>query len=88
MKTFKAEIPANDPEAMKEFQGMMDGLSLATIKYEQEVENELGVTPEYAMAIVYLRTRSRHTPEMEQRLVDMCRRGESCPDGVFNGEWR
>jgi hypothetical protein len=88
MTTFKIDIPFDNPEAMKEFQGMMDGLAITTLEYEKKVEDELGVTPEYAMAIVYLRTRSGHTPEMEQRLIDMCRCGKQCPDSVFNGEWR
>lgn len=47
--------------------------------YEQEIASlikELGITRACAIDVLYLRTRVRHTPELEEELIALHRSGE------------
>lgn len=53
-----------------------------------EVEREFGVSPNTADAIVYLRSRSRWTPQKEVELIERDRAGNPIPLGkVLSGEF-
>lgn len=40
-----------------------------------QVMSDLDVSESCALDVVYLRTRSRHTPELEQRLIELHQKG-------------
>jgi hypothetical protein len=75
MQTFSMQVPINDPEKMKEFQELMNRLNDETNAYTLALAKELGVSDACAMDIVYLRTRSRHTPQLEQKLIELYAKG-------------
>lgn len=81
MQTFCIEIPVNDTEKMIEFQDVMDSVQNATVDYIRQLAKELDVTEACATDIYYLRTRSRHTEELEQKLIQMYRDGN--PPSIF-----
>lgn len=80
MGTFVVEIPVGDPEAMQVFNDFMDQVNQSNVNEIHRIEEELRVTEQYAAAIWYLRTRSRHTPELEQQLINMCNEGIPAPN--------
>lgn len=60
----------------------------ATVEYEKQLAKKLGVSETCVGMICYIRTRSRYTPEMEQRLIDMDKKGEAIPvNDILSGEW-
>lgn len=69
METFVAEIPLNDPSKMDEFQDMMNAIHDETTQYIKNLATELNVSEQCAADVWYLRTRSRHTPELERKLI-------------------
>ncbi len=75
MQTFVAEIPLNDPAKMEEFQQVMNAIHDETNEYIQNLAKELGVSEGCAADVWYLRTRSRHTPELEQILIELHKAG-------------
>ena len=75
MDSFSVEIPFNDPEAMEQFQEMMDSVHDS---YGEEIENirtTLGLSDACAMDVFYLRSRSRWTQELEDQLIALHRAG-------------
>lgn len=48
--------------------------------YIVKLSQELNVSNKYASAIWYLRTRSRWTQELEDKLVQMCKDNEPVPN--------
>lgn len=69
MQTFVAEIPVNDPEKMQEFQEVMNDYHKEVNDYIGKLAKELGVADMQAGDIWYLRSRSRWTQELENRIV-------------------
>lgn len=58
---------------------------------EKQLAQELGVPQECAAAVLYLRTRSRWTPDMEARLIESYKNPALKPvplADVLSGEWR
>lgn len=70
----------NNKEKMDAFQELMNAGMDETVKEIERVAEELKVNDSFASAIVYLRTRSRWTQELENKLVEMAKAGESCPN--------
>ncbi len=58
-------------------QQMMDATAEHHINEEAKLVRELGVSEECAADISYLRTRSRHTPELEERLIREHKEGKT-----------
>lgn len=75
MKPFCVKIPHDDPDAMDQFQKAMDSLADDTNEYINEVAKELGVSFKCASDVWYLRGRSRHTPELELKLIELHKAG-------------
>lgn len=70
--------PANlaDPALMDDVQKLLDCEQEHYKQEIQRVEKELSVSTFCAMDIVYLRTRSRWTPELEKLLIEEHREGK------------
>jgi hypothetical protein len=66
---FEIQIPVNDSEKMKQFQEFMDVVHDETNNYIQNLAKELGVSDMQAGDIWYLRSRSRWTQKLENRIV-------------------
>lgn len=76
METFCIEMPSmDDKEAWENFQKFMDFLYDEHVAYEKQLSSELGISEECARDVVYLRTRSRHTPELEEELIALHKAG-------------
>jgi len=69
MSAFCVEVPLDDPKAMEEFQAMMDALWDEHNDYVRSLAKELTVSEACAADVVYLRSRSRHTNELERELI-------------------
>ena len=69
LQTVCIEIPANDPQAMEQFQKVMDAIHEDTNDYIQQMAKEMNISQACAMDVWYLRSRSRHTPELEAELI-------------------
>lgn len=74
-KTFCVEIPVDDQEAMAEFQTAMDSHNNEVNKYIEDLAKELDVSEDIAQEVYYLRTRSRHTLQLEKDLIDLLKAG-------------
>jgi len=85
MTSFSCEIPLEDEKKMQEFQEMMDQLTQETVIYERKLAEELGVPVAQVGNIVYLRTRSRWSQELEDRLVKAYKSGAT-DISVLSGE--
>lgn len=84
-RAFSTEIPINDPEAMTKFQETMDQHAEATNKHIDALGVELGISNQDAGSVYLLRTRSRWTQSLENRLVAAFKAGHG--DKIFvNGE--
>lgn len=71
-----------------EMQRLMDASADFVEQAERDVMADYGVSDSTAAAIVYLRTRSRHTPAKEQELVDRDKAGNPIPLGeVLSGDF-
>lgn len=51
-----------------------------------QAEKELGINKEYAAAVVYLRTKPYWTQPLENKLVTMCKEGETVPNMLTWGK--
>lgn len=83
MTNFVIKLGQNDiknPNTMKAVQDIMDASQDAMVLEIKRVSDELGVSEDYASAIVYFRTRSRWTQELEDNLIHMCKNGDPCPN--------
>ncbi len=77
-KVFVAKLTQEDidnPETMDAFQEMMNQHAEAVNKHIKDIAKELNVSEVCACDIVYLRTRSRHTPELEKELIKLHKEG-------------
>lgn len=85
-KTFRIEI---DPtENMDAVNNVMVSIQDAWVREIEQIAKHLSVSDQVASDIWYLRTRSRHTPELEQQLIDACHSGRPIDSiKVCNGEW-
>ena len=72
---------------MDELQDFMNVVQEENVKYTTALAKELNVSEECANAIVYLRSRSRHTQAQEDQLIARDHDGRGMPN-VMNGEWR
>lgn len=72
---FVLQIPYDDEEKMEEFQKIMDEYHDEMERYTKEVAKELGI--EDANQIVYLRSRSRWSQELEDRIIKAEKNGHS-----------
>lgn len=64
-----------DEGRMEEFQEAMDALYDSMNKEIEELARELDVSEACAQDVWYLRTRSRHTQELEEELIQLHRDG-------------
>tara|TARA_B100000925_G_C21849201_1_gene405023 strand:- start:191 stop:487 length:297 start_codon:yes stop_codon:yes gene_type:complete len=78
-KAVSTEIPVNDPEKMAQFQELMNQGQDLLVEHIKELGGELGLSYSDASSIYYLRTRSRWTQELEDRLIQANRAGHSIP---------
>jgi hypothetical protein len=72
-----AQIPVNDPEKMAQFQELMNAAQDRLVEHIHKLADELGLSYSDASSIYYLRTRSRWTQELEDRLILANRAGHS-----------
>lgn len=77
LQSFSMDMPYNDPEAMKEFQKLMDTLHDEAVLYIKQLATDLGVSEEWASDIYYLRSRSRWSQGLEDELISMAKAGEA-----------
>lgn len=83
-KAFLIEMPdPEDKEGMAAFYDLMNGIQDATIEYIKKLAKELDVSEYCASDVYYLRTRSRHTPELEIELINLHKNGTP-PPNIFN----
>lgn len=57
-------------------------------KYCENIAQELGITYWQAQNVAYLRERSRHTPALENKLVEFYRQGYDPIIGSFDEDWQ
>lgn len=69
------EFDLSDPEQKAVFDKGMDTLYDEWGKQANVLSDTLGVSLACANDVLYLRTRSRHTPEMEARLIALHKAG-------------
>lgn len=69
-----------DKKTMQALQEMMDAQAEAYNQEVLKISDELGVDDLWALDILYLRTRSRWTQELENKLVQMAKDGEQHPN--------
>lgn len=62
-------------KSMEALQAFMEGVNESTSNYIRNLAKELDVSEQCASDVYYLRTRSRHTPELEAELVRLHREG-------------
>lgn len=67
--TFVAKFPFDDPEAMEKFQEFMDKANNAMSQEIVQLTKDLDIPEILASEIWYLRTRSRHKIETEERMI-------------------
>jgi hypothetical protein len=79
--TFTVQIPVDDTQKMEQFQEMMDKIYDETYRYITDLADKLNVSEACASDIVYLRSRSRWTPELEQLLIQLHKEGT--PPNIF-----
>lgn len=65
------ETLLNDPEKRAAFQAAMNAHARETQAYIDQLAQELGVSAGCAADVYYLRTRARHTPELEAELIHL-----------------
>ena len=78
MESFVVRVDGKDIgdlNAMDELQAIMDAYYDSMVKSIKSLATELDVSEECACDVLYLRSRSRWSPELEQRLIDMHREG-------------
>lgn len=86
MQSFSVEIPVNDPKAMEEFQEVMNSLQDAMMDYEAQIAKELNCSEWAACDIIYLRSRSRWTQELENEILRLDKEGKHPPVLAWRGE--
>jgi hypothetical protein len=88
-QVFIGEIPIDNPEDMEKFQAAMDAYHGELYQYINKLAAELGISDHVAMDVWYLRTRSRWTQDLEDRLIRAAKSGKPCPcvTSGEEGEW-
>jgi len=77
METFCVDLKeVEEAGKMEEFQQIVDDVHDTTMDYIQELAVELGLFLPQAANVWYLRTRSRWTPELEDRLIAELKAGK------------
>jgi hypothetical protein len=76
LRTFSVNIPVDDTDAMKDFQAAMDEVADAWNREVEKFAAENNVTWKCASDVMYLRTRSRWTQELEDRLMQLYKDGK------------
>lgn len=72
----------------EEFEQMLNDSQEYMIEREQEIKEKFGVSENTASAILYLRSRSRWTPEKEAELIERDKAGNPISLGaVLAGEF-
>jgi protein-disulfide isomerase len=79
------QIDTSTEEGKAAFNAVMDAWQDEQVQYIQDLAEELNISDYWAMQVAYLRTRSRHTPELEQKLLDLAR--SNTTNGVNMNEW-
>lgn len=85
-----------DPQPMyfmsnEEYSIIVDNYYASRDEYYQDVANELSITTDQAEMVVYLRSRSRWTQEMENELIISYTDERYIPvpwEAIITGEWR
>ena len=80
MNTFSISFSNEDlqnEELMKDFQDAMDSYHKEMVDHIIKIAEELGVSTGCAADVVYLRTRSRWTQELENELIRRSKEGIS-----------
>lgn len=70
----------NNPERMLDLNELMDKLQMVYIQEIQAIAQKFDIPDSYASCIWYLRTRSRWTQELEDKLISMSKNSEPCPN--------
>jgi hypothetical protein len=70
----------NDPGTMKVVHNLLNRQQGQWVEEIQSIENTYNLDYSYAMGVWYLRTRSRWTQALEDRLIQMYREGKPCPN--------
>lgn len=84
MKTFAVKIPGQPTEEQIDaLQQFMNNANDAMVEYAQEVAEDLNISESLALDVVYLRGRSRWTPELEAELIRRTQAGEKINIGEF-----
>ena len=70
-ETFAFNITSaiGDPDKMARLQTVMDDIAESTDKYISALASKLNISEVCAHDVFYLRSRSRHTPELEAQLI-------------------
>jgi hypothetical protein len=72
MPVFSIELPGDqDDPAWKGINELMDALQDEHVAYVKHLAKELGVSEDCASDVAYLRTRSRHSSELESKLIEL-----------------
>lgn len=79
------EIDTSTEEGMAAFNAVLDAWQDEQVEYIQDLAKELQISDYWAMQVAYLRTRNRHTPELEQKLLDLAR--SNTTNGVNMNGW-
>jgi len=74
-ESFSVKIPLDDPDSMQDFNAMMDALQDMMISEAEGLAEEIGVSTACALDVIYLRSRSRWTNELENELIDLHKQG-------------
>lgn len=85
LSSFVVEIPVNDSAAMADFQRAMDAVEDETNNYISKLAKELAISECAADDVYYLRTRSYHTQEKEDYIIEM-HRSEISDLAILSGE--
>lgn len=78
-QTFSIQIPIDDKEKMNTFQEVMNQLSKAMINEETRIAKELNCSEWAACDILYLRSRSRWSQELENEILRLDSLGKHPP---------
>jgi hypothetical protein len=90
MEVQKNIISLEDPseEEIEATIGMLNDWQEDIISQQQRLMYELSIPFEFACAILYLRTRSYWSQQLEEKLIQMGRNGEKLPEGFYGGDWK
>ena len=76
MPVFSIDLPGDPDDASWDaFQKLMDFMQDEHIAYVKHLAKELGVSENCASDVAYLRTRSRHSSELEGKLIELHKAG-------------